>query len=94
MVTVTSSANPSTYRQRITLTATVTLNPGPGTPTGCVTFTDGSTTLGTRLLESGVAAFSTATLTVGAHSILASYSPNLATCTGNLDDGSRTGALG
>jgi large repetitive protein len=42
--TVTSSANPSSYRQPVTFTATVTANaPGSGTPTGQVQFSiDGS----------------------------------------------------
>ncbi len=72
---VASSANPSVFTQSITFTATVTANtPGSGVPTGSVTFMDGSTILGTRLLNgSGIATFTTASLTVGSHSITAAY---------------------
>ena len=42
-------------------------------PTGTVTFVDGDTTLGTGALTSGVATFATSTLSVGSHTIAASY---------------------
>ena len=59
----------------MTFTATVTPDhAGSGTPTGTVTFKDGSTTLGTGTLSStGVATFSTSTLSVGSHAITAVY---------------------
>jgi Big-like domain-containing protein len=59
----------------VTFTASVSAAaPGSGTPTGTVTFDDGSTTLGTGTLDSeGVATFSTSALTVGTHSIKAVY---------------------
>ncbi len=58
--TIVSSVNPSIYGQAATFTATVTTNaPGIGTPTGFVTFSVGSTTLGTALLDGGVATFTT-----------------------------------
>ena len=85
--TVTSSANPSVFGQPVTFTATVTANPpGNGTPTGTVTFVDGSTTLGTGTLDSpGHASYTTTAfqLTVGSHSITAVYSgdTNFATST-------------
>jgi hypothetical protein len=45
-----------------------------GTPTGAVTFSDGTTKLGTGTLNSsGAATYSTSTLAVGAHSITAAY---------------------
>src|SRR5262249_7354325 len=45
---VTSSASTVDYGQAVTLTATVTANaPGSGTPTGTVSFYDGTTLLGT-----------------------------------------------
>lgn len=78
---ITSSANPSVFGQPITFTATVTRNGGGyGTPTGNVTFKDGSTTLGTGTL-SGVGGANIATLTipstsplaVAAHSVTAVY---------------------
>ncbi len=72
-VTLTPSANTATYGTSVTLTATVT---GKGlTPTGTVTFYDGVAALRLVALNgSGVAACSTTTLAVGAHSISASYS--------------------
>jgi hypothetical protein len=67
------SSNPATYETPETFTATVT-GSGP-TPTGSVTFMDGSTTLGTVTLNSsGVAAFTTSTLATGTQSITANYS--------------------
>ena len=73
-----SSANPSTFGQSITLTATVTANiPGSGTPGGTVTFKDGSTTLGTVTLNaSGVANYTTSSFATGSHSITAVYGGN------------------
>ena len=67
--TLASSANPSTFGQSITLTATVAGN----APTGIVTFMDGATTLGTGTLSAGVATFATSTLSVASHSITAVY---------------------
>jgi len=56
------------------LMATVTVTLGAGSPTGTVTFTDGSTTLGTHSISpTGVATLSV-TLTPGQHSIVATYS--------------------
>jgi hypothetical protein len=69
--TVISSVNPSALNQSVTFTATV--SSGLGTPTGTVTFTDGSNPLGTSTLINGQASFSTAALTLGSHSILAAY---------------------
>jgi hypothetical protein len=73
--TVTSSLNPSNVGQSVTFTATVTVTgSGSGTPTGTVTFKDGSTTSGTGTLDgTGHATFSTTALTVGGHSITAVY---------------------
>jgi hypothetical protein len=46
-----------------------------GTPTGTVTFKDGTTTLGTGTLNgSGQATYSTSSLTIGSHNITAQYS--------------------
>jgi hypothetical protein len=70
--TLSASINPSTVGQAVTFTATVT---GTGTPTGAVTFLDGSATLGTASLSaSDVATFTDSALAVGSHSITASYS--------------------
>ena len=70
-----SSANPSKIGQSVTFTATVARIPaGSGTATGTVTFKEGATTLGTGTLNgSGVATFTTSTLSVASHSITAEY---------------------
>jgi subtilisin family serine protease len=65
-----SSPNPSTVGQSVTFTATVS----PAAATGLVTFSDGSTTLGSANLISGKASFSTSSLSVGSHTIKATYS--------------------
>jgi hypothetical protein len=68
----------------VTFTATVSAkSPGSGTPTGSVTFMDGSTSLGAGTLSGGVATFSISTLTVGSHSLTGVYSgdPNFTTST-------------
>lgn len=71
MTSVTSSLNPSTYGTSVTFTATVTSS--FGTPTGSVTFKDGSSTLGAGTLSSGKATFAISTLAASAHSITAVY---------------------
>ncbi len=65
----------SVFGQLVTFTATVSaLAPGSETPTGTVTFLDGSSTLGMSTLnDAGTAYFSTSTLTVGSHPITAVY---------------------
>jgi polygalacturonase len=69
---VVSPATPN-FGNAVTLTATVTS--GGGTPSGSVTFYDGSSALGTGTLNgSGVAVYSTTSLAVGSHSTKASYS--------------------
>jgi hypothetical protein len=74
-VTLASSANPSPYAQSVTFTATATGT--GGTPTGVVTFEDGTTVLGTGNLNgSGVATYATAALTTGSHTITAEYGGN------------------
>lgn len=74
--TLSSSANPSTLNQSVTFTATVGVTaPGAGTPTGSVTFNDGSNALTTVPLNSnGTATFTTSTLAVNSHSVTAVYS--------------------
>jgi len=74
--TITSSANPSAYGQTVIFTATVSAGgQGPGTPTGTVTFTVDGTTLGTVTLDnSGMASIDDSSLSVGSHSVVASYS--------------------
>ncbi len=69
-----SSANPSVYGQAVTFTAIVTpSSPGYGTPTGSVTFKDGTTVLGTQTLSGEAATFTISSLALGSHSITAVY---------------------
>ncbi len=56
----------------VVLTADVTTS-APGTPTGKVTFSDGTTILATVDLVDGAARFSTKSLALGAHSLKAQY---------------------
>jgi uncharacterized delta-60 repeat protein len=70
---VSSSANPSAFGQNVTFTATISPHLGP-VPTGTVTFKDGASTLGTGAVNaSGVATFSTSSLSVANHTISAVY---------------------
>jgi len=73
--TLASSKNPSQYGQSVKFTATIT-HSGTGTPTGTVTFKNGTAVLGTGTVSGGKASLSTAALTVstGGHSITAVYS--------------------
>ncbi len=74
---VESSANPSVFGQSVTFTATVTANaPGSGTPTGSVTFVDGTTKLGTVALSGGTATYTTAKLPTGSDAITVTYNGN------------------
>jgi hypothetical protein len=71
--TLSSSVNPSSYGQDVTLTAEVTTN-GTVAPSGTVTFRNGTKTLGTESVNSGgVATFSTSTLSLGSNSLTAEY---------------------
>ncbi|MCB0050624.1 MAG: Ig-like domain repeat protein, partial [Caldilinea sp.] len=78
---LTGAPNPSVLGQPVTFTATVTVTaPGAGLPTGSVTFKDGTTTLGTELLDAtGVATYTNSSLDVfgggsdDAHPITAEY---------------------
>jgi hypothetical protein len=71
--TLSSSANPSVFGQTVTFTATVTPNNGVGTPSGTVTFMDGSASLGTIALSGGQATLTTSSLAVATHTISAMY---------------------
>ncbi len=69
--TLTASGTNVTAGTDVTLTATVSAS---STPSGNVTFYDGMTALATTALNSsGVATYSTSTLSVGTHNITASY---------------------
>ena len=72
--TIVCSPSISAYDQSVTFTASVfAMSPGSGTPTGSVTFLDGSKILGTAALANGRATLSVATLAVGSHEITVSY---------------------
>ncbi len=88
---VTTSVSPSVFGQTVTFTATVGANsPGAGTPTGTVTFSDGSTPLSTVNLAvvggSDQASLTTSALSVGTHAITATYNgdPNFVTSNNSL----------
>ncbi|MGD0179230.1 MAG: FG-GAP-like repeat-containing protein [Terriglobales bacterium] len=71
---VTSSLNPSNFGQAVTFTAKVTSKGYKGTPTGTVTFYDGTTNLGTANLNGKAkGTLTTSALAVGTHSITATY---------------------
>uniref|UniRef100_UPI0015D89CF7 beta strand repeat-containing protein n=1 Tax=Nevskia soli TaxID=418856 RepID=UPI0015D89CF7 len=71
--TVKSSVSPAVVGTPVTFTAAI--HPATGTvPNGeVVTFTDGTTALGTGATAGGIATFTTSSLAVGSHSITASY---------------------
>jgi hypothetical protein len=75
IVTLASSANPSVHAKPVTFTAVVTGSFG-GSPSGTVTFKDGTTVLGTTTVSASThqAKFTTSTLAVGTHSITGRYS--------------------
>ncbi len=69
---LTSSMNPAPVRTAVTFTVALTGN--AAVPTGTVEFLDGTNVLGTGTLNaSGVASFTTSTLTIGLHPITAVY---------------------
>lgn len=70
--TLASSLNPSNVGQSVTFTANVVPQYG-GIPTGTVTFYDGTTLLKTVGVNEGEAKYTTKTLTVGTHTITATY---------------------
>jgi len=71
---VTSNSNPSVFQQMVTFTVTVAPQYSC-TPTGTVTLMDGATPIAANLpLTGGTATFTTSALSVGVHSITASYS--------------------
>jgi len=73
-IVVTSSVNPSTSGESVTLTATVAGQYG-GSPLGTVKFKDGSTVIATETVNSGTlkAKFTTSSLSVGSHNITAVF---------------------
>src|SRR5204863_4187676 len=71
-----SSLNPACAGQAVLLTASVTaVAPGAGVPAGTVNFKDGSTVIGSSIAlnASGVATFSTSSLSTANHNLTAVY---------------------
>ncbi len=72
--TLISSLNPAMAGQNVTFTAQLTAT--SGTPTGDIQFLDGANLLSTQTVSgTGSAAFTTNSLTVGSHTIVANYQP-------------------
>ena len=71
--TVETSSTPSPVGQGVTFTATVTATEGPIPNGTTITFYNNSTLLGTAKTVKGAAKFTTSSLTVGTHTIKASY---------------------
>lgn len=73
--TLISAPNPSAFGQAVTFTASVSAAGGAsGIPTGSVSFSDGSATIGTATLDAnGKGTLSLTSLTAGTHNISASY---------------------
>jgi len=71
---LTPDVNPQNQGSSVTFTTQVAPSSGGGTPTGTVSFYDGSTQLGPASLDdSGKATYATSSLTVGTHLITAVY---------------------
>jgi Bacterial Ig-like domain (group 3) len=70
-VGLTSTVNPAMATSAVTFTASVASS--SGTPTGTVSFLDGTTLLGAVTLSGGAAAFTTSSLAAGTHTITAVY---------------------
>ncbi len=77
LTTVTATTNPALVGSPITFVALVfAASPPTGTPTGTVTFLDGTTVLGTAPVSGGTAIFTTTSLGPGNHTITAAYVGN------------------
>ncbi|MFC5865373.1 chitobiase/beta-hexosaminidase C-terminal domain-containing protein [Acidicapsa dinghuensis] len=72
--TLVSSGSPAAAGTDVTFTATVTPGSGTGTPTGMVAFSVDGGAATSETLSGGKATYSTSTLAVGSHTIMASYS--------------------
>ncbi len=74
-VTISASPNPSNFGQVVTLTANFsTVGGGSGSPTGTVSFSDGTISLGSSPIVGGVATLGVASLAPGSHNVLGAYS--------------------
>ena len=72
--TVALTATPTTAVAGASIAFRATVSGTGGTPTGTVYFMDGTSSIGSAVLASGAANFSTTALTVGTHTITARYS--------------------
>lgn len=68
------SSSAATVLVGLPVTFTGKVSASSGTPTGTVTFLDGTTKLGTGTLSSGSATFQTSSLAAGVHNVTVSYS--------------------
>ena len=75
---VNANPNPGIGGRGVALSATVKTLQGNTIPTGNVSFADGATPLGTAVLNGSGTAALTANLSVGTHSITATYAPGTA----------------
>jgi hypothetical protein len=75
-VALSSSKSPASLAQAVTFTAVVSETTGTSQTTGTVTFYDGTTALGAPVTmnSNGIATFTTSTLALGSHTIIAKYS--------------------
>jgi hypothetical protein len=71
VLSITSSRNPSSTGQSVTLTANVSMS--SGAVTGSIAFYDGATLLGTSTISSGRATRTISTLAAGSHAITARF---------------------
>jgi Big-like domain-containing protein/PQQ enzyme-like repeat protein len=78
-IALTSTPNPSSLSQAVTLTARVTS--GSSTLTGSITFRNGTTILGIATLSGGIATLATKTLPLGPSQLTATYSGDAANLT-------------
>ncbi len=86
-ISATATPRPATFGRPATLTATVkNLTHGGGTPSGSVTFLDGTTSLGTVVLRQGKATLKTSHLPLGRDVIQVDY-------TASQDFAGSTGAI-
>ena len=83
---LTSSPSPSTFGQAVTLMAAVS----PSKATGAVQFFNGTTLLGTAILTSGQAQFTTTALAAGTFSLTAVYSGDASNAASTSNGASQT----
>jgi hypothetical protein len=71
--TTTTASVPASLGYGLNATLTATVAGAGGTPTGTVTFMDGTTTLGTGTLDSGTATYAWTLPAIGSHTVSAVY---------------------